>query len=166
VCAKDDAMNAKQQAFEDLKRLSAMFRGLFDAGGELARIGSLEQAASEAAARIEALRSEEERLAAALQAREDAAREAAARAAAECETRLAERQARRTTGGGRLARSGADHRRRKSARRGDQRRCPRVGRLPPGRSGRGAVDAGADQQPYRPGHHHAQAPRCRRRRID
>jgi hypothetical protein len=52
-------MNAKQQAFDDLKRLSAMFRGLYDIGSDLAEISSIEQATEEAKHRLDGLRAEE-----------------------------------------------------------------------------------------------------------
>jgi hypothetical protein len=52
-------MNAKQQAFDDLKRLSAMFRGLYDIGSDLAEISSIEQATEEAKRRLGSLRAEE-----------------------------------------------------------------------------------------------------------
>lgn len=55
-------MNAKQQAFDDLKRLSAMFRGLYDIGSDLAEISSIEQATEEAKGRLGSLRAEEKAL--------------------------------------------------------------------------------------------------------
>jgi hypothetical protein len=52
-------MNAKQQAFDEIKRLSAMFRGLYDIGSDLAEISSIEQATEEAKRRLDGLRAEE-----------------------------------------------------------------------------------------------------------
>lgn len=52
-------MSSKQRAFEDLKKASAMFRGLYEAAEELAAIGSIEQAADEANARLAGLQKSE-----------------------------------------------------------------------------------------------------------
>ena len=47
-------MNAKQKAYADLQRFAQSFSGVLDAAKELANIGSIEQAADEARAKLKA----------------------------------------------------------------------------------------------------------------
>lgn len=51
-------MNAKQQAFADLKRLAQTLRGVLDAAQELNDVGSIEQAAEEAKAQLNSVRAD------------------------------------------------------------------------------------------------------------
>lgn len=52
-------MNRKQAVFEDLRKLTAQFRGLYEAAEELGRIGSIEQASVEAQDKLDQLRAQD-----------------------------------------------------------------------------------------------------------
>ena len=83
----------KMQAFRSAQKFGKQYPGLMEALQEWAEIGSLDQAAEESKARLDAMRAEEEALRAVRDAKADDAEAAARKITAESERELAHKRA-------------------------------------------------------------------------